>query len=120
MTNLENVQADSNWGAESARINKNFSALSTEVEKMRMSVSLNVPLFSSVSEATSKILSPYEGKLVLIGNSLPAPVYRWSGTGWVNTGVSGGSASIPLSDYYTKDEIDSRFQLIKSTTEVTI
>lgn len=120
MANLSQVKTDSNWGEEAPRINENFNAVNAELAQLKSTTSVNIPLFPSVSEAQKAITNPYVGKLIFIGSTLPAPVYKWNGTAWASAGFSGGSAEIPLTNYYDKTEIDSRFQIIKSTTEVKI
>lgn len=108
MANLQQIKTDSNWGAEAPRINENFNAVNSELLKLGATSGIAVPLFASVSEAKKYITNPYVGKLILIGSTLPAPVYRWNGSSWVNTGTTGGNASAPLTDYYTKQEINAQ------------
>lgn len=120
MANLSQINTDSNWGTEANKINQNFGQVNIELAALKNTTSVRMPLFSSTSDASKYITSPYVGQLILIGTTLPAPVYRWSGSSWVNTGKTGGSAEVPLSNYYTKTDIDTRFQVIKSTTEVKI
>ena len=92
--------------------------VATEIEKLSMTTSVRMPLFTSLTEAKKNIPKPYVGQLVLIGSTLPAPVHRWNGSSWPNTGITGGSASVPLTDYYTKTEIDARLVKIKTTNKV--
>lgn len=118
--NLDTIKSDSDWGSEATLINKNFNSINTELITLKNTTSVRQPLFSSVSEAKQNILSPYVGQLILVGSTIPAPVYRWNGSSWVDTGLTGGSAEVPLSNYYTKEEIDSRSEYVKTTTEVNI
>ncbi len=120
MANLSQIKTDSNWGDTAAAINQNFNQVNTELTTLKNTTSVRQPLFSSTTEASKYITSPYVGQLVLIGSTIPAPIYRWNGSSWGNTGQTGGSAEVPLSNYYTKTDIDTRFQVIKSTTEVNI
>lgn len=120
MSTISKIQTDSNWGSEVTKINQNFTNLNTDIVKLQNTAGIKVPLFSSVSAATASIPSPYEGQLILVGSTLPAPVYRWNGSSWANTGTTGGGTSTALTDYYTKSEIDSRHTVIKSTSEVTL
>ena len=108
MANLSQVKTDSNWGEEAPRINENFNAVNAELTQLKSTTSVNIPLFASVSEAQKAITNPYVGKLIFIGSTLPAPVYKWNGTAWENTGIKGGNASAPLENYYTKTEIDQQ------------
>ena len=107
MSTISKIQTDSNWGTEANKINQNFTNLNTDIVKLQNTAGIKIPLFSSVSAATASITSPYEGQLILVGSTLPAPVYRWNGSSWANTGVTGGSSSIALTDYYTKSEVNT-------------
>lgn len=107
MATISTIQKESNWGTEATKINQNFTNVNTELTRLNNTYGLKIPLFSSTSAASTAIPSPYEGQLILVGSSLPASVYRWNGSSWVNTGTTGGSASAPLTDYYTKEEVDA-------------
>ena len=107
MATISTIKKESNWGAEATKINQNFTNVNTELTKLNNTYGLKIPLFSSTSAASTAIPSPYEGQLILVGSTLPAPVYRWNGSSWDNTGTTGGSASAPLTDYYTKEEVDA-------------
>ena len=107
MSTISKIQTDSNWGTEANKINQNFTNLNTDIVKLQNTAGIKIPLFSSVSAATASITSPYEGQLILVGSTLPAPVYRWNGSSWANTGVTGGSSSTALTDYYTKSEVNT-------------
>ena len=107
MATISTIQKESTWGTEATKINQNFTNVNTELTKLNNTYGLKIPLFSSTSAASASIPSPYEGQLILVGSTLPAPVYRWNGSSWANTGTTGGSASAPLTDYYTKEEVDA-------------
>lgn len=110
MASLKQIQTDSNWGVEAPRINDNFNAVNAELAQLRGTTSVNLPLFTSVAQAKENILNPSVGRLVLISPdySIPAPVYRWDGNNWVDTGKTGGNASVSLENFYTKEEIDQQ------------
>lgn len=108
MANLSQIKTDSDWGLEASKINQNFNQVNTELTTLKNTTSVRQPLFSSTTEASKNITSPYVGQLVLIGSTIPAPIYRWNGSSWANTGQTGGSAEVPLTNYYTKDEINQQ------------
>lgn len=122
MANLSQIKTDSNWGEEAPRINQNFNAVNSELATLRNNTTVNIPLFTSVDQAKKYITSPSVGRLVLISPdySIPAPVYRWDGSNWVDTGKTGGSAEVSLTNYYDKTQIEARTTIVKSTTEVNI
>lgn len=107
MATISTIQKESNWGTEATKINQNFTNINTELTKLNNTYGLKIPLFSSTSAASTAIPSAYEGQLILVGSELPAPVYRWNGSSWEDTGITGGSASTSLTDYYTKEEVNN-------------
>lgn len=108
MVKTSQISSDSNWGAEASKLNQNFNAVNTAIEKLENTGGIKMPLFASTSEISKYIKSPYMGQMVLIGSSLPAPVYKWNGSSWVSAGFNGGNATAPLSDYTTKVEFDEK------------
>lgn len=108
MANLSQIKTDSDWGLEASKINQNFNQVNTELTTLKNTTSVRQPLFSSTTEATKNIPSPYVGQLILVGSTIPAPIYRWNGSSWVNTGQTGGSAEVSLTNYYTKTDIDNQ------------
>lgn len=103
MANLSKIEVDSDWGKEAPKLNTNFNSVNVELTNLKNTRAIKIPLFGSTSDASQNILSPYVGQMVLIGSSIPAPLYKWNGDSWVNTGTTGGDASVPLSDYLTFD-----------------
>ncbi|MBM6865898.1 hypothetical protein H6A66_12050 [Bacteroides caecigallinarum] len=103
MANVSKIEVDSDWGKEAPKLNANFNAVNVELANLKNTRAIKIPLFSSTSEASQNIPSPYFGQMVLIGSSIPAPVYKWNGSSWANTGSTGGNATVPLSDYLTFD-----------------
>ena len=99
MANISQIKTDTDWQEAAGTINTNFANVSAAIEGLKQTTSVKMPLFSSASEANSAITNKYVGQLILVGSSLPAPVYRWNGSSWVNTGTTGGNAEVPLSDY---------------------
>lgn len=104
MATMNTIATDSNWGTEATKINQNFTNLNMELVKLGNTYGIKVPLCNSVDEAKTLIKNPYDGQFVLIGTSLPASVYKWNGTEWQNTGITGGDSSVALENYYTKKE----------------
>lgn len=105
MANLKQIQIDSDWGKEAPNLNANFNAINVELAGIKNNIAIKLPLFESTTEAKNNIPLPYAGQMVLIGNSLPAPVYKWNGTAFANTGSSAGSASVPLANYLTYESL---------------
>lgn len=105
MANISQIKTDTDWQEAADTINTNFANVSTAIEGLKQTTSVKMPLFSSTSEANSAITNKYVGQLILVGNTLPAPVYRWNGSSWVNTGTTGGNAEVPLANYLTYESL---------------
>lgn len=99
MANISQVKTDTDWQEAAGTINTNFTNVSAAIEGLKMTTSIKMPLFSSTSQANSTLTNKYVGQLILVGSTLPAPVYRWNGSSWVNTGMTGGDSEVPLADY---------------------
>ena len=105
MANISQIKTDTDWQEAADTINTNFANVSTAIEGLKQTTSVKMPLFSSTSEANSAITNKYVGQLILVGSTLPAPVYRWNGSSWVNTGTTGGNAEVPLTNYLTYESL---------------
>lgn len=105
MANLKQIQIDSDWGKEAPNLNANFNAINTELAGIKNNIAIKIPLFESTTEAKNNIPLPYVGQMVLIGTSLPAPVYKWNGSSFASAGFSSGIASVPLANYLTYESL---------------
>lgn len=105
MANVSQIKTDTDWQEAAGTINTNFANVSAAIEGLKQTTSVKMPLFSSTSEANSAITNKYVGQLILVGSTLPAPVYRWNGSSWVNTGTTGGNAEVPLVNYLTYESL---------------
>lgn len=105
MASTQQIQIDSDWGKEAPKLNANFNAINTELAGIKNNIAIKLPLFGSTTEAKNNIPLPYVGQMVLVGNSLPAPVHKWNGTTFASAGFSAGSASVPLANYLTYESL---------------
>lgn len=105
MANVSQIKTDTDWQEAAGTINTNFANVSTAIEGLKQTTSVKMPLFSSTSEANSAITNKYVGQLILVGSTLPAPVYRWNGSAFASAGFSAGSASVPLTNYLTYESL---------------
>lgn len=105
MASTQQIQIDSDWGKEAPKLNANFNAINVELAGIKNNIAIKLPLFTSTTEAKNNIPLPYIGQMVLIGTSLPAPVYKWNGSEFASAGFSAGSASVPLANYLTYESL---------------
>lgn len=97
--NLSKINVDTNWQDAASIINQNYQNIDTALDSLKMTTSVKMPMFGSVDDASQNITNPYIGQLILVGSSLPAPVYKWNGENWEDTGMTGGDAEVILSDF---------------------
>ena len=97
---LNTINNTDKWGSTAARLNENFSKVSTEVDKVKNSTTRNKGLFASLSELKATYPSPAKGDWAVVGNTIPGQIYRCNTTGsWTATGETGGGGEINLADY---------------------
>lgn len=107
---LSEIKTDSNWGTEAPRINQNFQNIDVELEKLKNTTDIRIRWATSLSELQAMVPNPYKGQFAYVGSTLPAPIYKWNGSSWANTGQTGGGGSIDSSTTYSKAEIDKKLQ----------
>lgn len=56
-------------------------------------------LFGSVTQLEERYPHPQDGWWAMVGESVPAPIYRADGGAWVATGEEGGTPSIDVSEF---------------------
>ena len=120
MINLSKILDKGTWKSISVIINENFTKLGQQIDSANKNTVVKLPLFASLSDAQSDITHPYTGQLILIGDNIPAPLYKWNGSKWEDTGKQGGGAAVDLTEYYNKEEIDNQRIFVKKTSDVTI
>lgn len=126
MSNTSQIKIQSDWGEAAGTINQNFQNISADIEKIKRTASIKVPWATSLSELRSLVSNPYNGQFALVGETLPAPIYKYNGTDWENTNETGGGINVSLDNYYTKQDVDSlvsdkvSFQTIGQIDEVTL
>lgn len=103
---LNAINNTDKWGATAARLNENFSKVSTEVEKIKNATSKNKGLFASEELLKAAYPSPAKGDWAVVGNTIPGQIYRCNTTGsWTATGETGGGGEINLADSLKATEI---------------
>lgn len=118
--NLVQIQTDSDWGQASSNINQNFAQLDVAVEAVKNATVKFKGYFSTEAALKSAYPSPKNGDTAWAGTPYPGKAYEVKNGLWSNTETVPETGEVPLSDYYTKEQIDSRYKLIKSTSVVNI
>lgn len=106
MTNISQIQVDSDWGTEAARINQNFQNMNTDLEKVKSATTKFRGYFTSEAGLKSKYPSPQVGDTAYVGEPYPGTVYDVQTDGqWHNTEKAPDTDSVDLTDYAKKAEL---------------
>lgn len=106
MTNISQIQVDSDWGTEAARINQNFQNMNTDLEKVKSATTKFRGYFTSEAGLKQKYPSPKVGDTAWVGEPYPGIVYDVVTDGtWHNTGKAPDTDSVELQDYAKKAEL---------------
>lgn len=76
----------------------------------------NKGLYASIESLKTTHPTPEDGWWALVGDSIPAQVYRAIGGTWESTGEMGGGLAVELNDYISKDALEEKLGNY-STTE---
>lgn len=75
---LENISADSDWGSEAAKTNRNNQKIVGELQKQTLKVN-NILYFKTSGDLIANIPNPNSGQQAWAGTPYPGTV--WSATG---------------------------------------
>lgn len=100
---LKNVGTTTTWNDAAERINRNNLKIATELTKLGASTYKNKGYFATAESLVSAYPTASAGSIAYVGSSYPYAIYTWNGS-WVDSGETGGDESVPLGDYYTKEE----------------
>ena len=103
---LQNIPNTTTWNDAARRINSNTSKIGVELNRLGSATYKNKGYFASASALTLAHPTASAGSKAYVGTSYPYAIYTWDvGTGaWVDSGETGGEETVPLGDYYTKEE----------------
>lgn len=59
----------------------------------------NKGLFKTAEQLRTAYPNPHDGWWALVGDTLPAPIYRGDGGEWVATGKDGGNPTVDSTEY---------------------
>lgn len=116
--NLNNIPNSGSWNVISDKLNNNFEKVDVELTKIKGSTSANKGYFKTLEQLVSAYPLSSRGSKAYVGVNYPYSIYLWNGEEWEDSGETGGDESLDLSQYYTKEEIESKF--VQSTSIRTI
>ena len=100
---LNTIKNNGRWDGVAGDLNNNFSKIGTELEKQKHFSNRFKGLFPTADKLAVTVPHPQEGDWAVIGNTIPGPVWRYSGGSWSATGEIGGGPKITfpeISDQY--------------------
>lgn len=111
---LRQVKKQTTWNDAANVINTNTQTIAQKIAAMEAGRGTIKGYFASLDALQSAYPVASIGDTAYVGASYPYAVYKYTESGWVNTGATGGESI----DAYTKEESDSKF-LSKSGGEIT-
>lgn len=104
--NLNTILNSGKFRDIAARLNENFSKISTAIDSVSLSATKNKGLFPTVEELKSKYSNPSPGDWAVVGDSIPGKIYRCETAGsWMDTGKTGGGGNVDLAGYAKKQTL---------------
>lgn len=104
--NLNTILNSGKFRDIAARLNENFSKISTAIDSVSLSATKNKGLFPTVEELKSKYPNPSPGDWAVVGDSIPGKIYRCETAGsWMDTGKTGGGGNVDLAGYAKKTDL---------------
>ena len=114
---LEQVKQQTTWNDAAESINSNNLKIITEVTKLQSATYKNKGYFTSLTALQSAFPSASSGSKAYVGTKYPYAIYLWQNEGWVNSGHTGGEENVNLSQFYTKEETDSKITETATTLD---
>ena len=119
---LDTIKNKTTWSDASASINANNMKIADELEKIASSTYKNKGYFVSANALKTAYPTATAGSKAYVGTTYPYSIYLWSTTAnaWVDSTLKGGEETVPLGDYYTKEqtqEVIDEYHVVLSQEE---
>lgn len=102
---LNSILSNSTWGKAASDINTNFTTISADLEKVKNATTKNKGYFKNDTLLKQTYKTATVGDIAYVGTTYPYQIWEWNGSAWANSGATGGSESVNLNDYATKEEL---------------
>lgn len=102
---LNSIQSNSTWGKAASDINTNFTTISADLEKVKNATTKNKGYFKNDTLLKQTYKTATVGDIAYVGTTYPYQIWEWNGSTWANSGATGGSESVNLNNYVTKEEL---------------
>lgn len=101
---LNILKSQTTWNDAASRINSNNLKIGTELSKLGNATYKNKGYFKTLEALQAAYPTASLGSKAYVGQTYPYTVYWWTGE-WETEGETGGNESVPLGDYYTKEDV---------------
>lgn len=103
---LDRIKVNTTWSDASASINSNNDKIAESLARLNDSTYKNKGYFTTAEALRDAHPTATAGTKAYVGTSFPYSIYVWSTTvnAWVDTTLKGGDETVPLGDYYTKEQ----------------
>ena len=102
---LNTVPKVGTWTDVAQVLNQNFTSISGEMEEVKSDVNLSKGYFRTLNELRTAYPTPQLNSWAYVGTSFPAAIYKYTNSGWTDTGKTGSFPDVDLTDYMTGVEI---------------
>lgn len=102
---LNSIKSDSSWGQAASDINNNFATVSADIEKVKNATTRNKGYFRNDTLLKQTYATAQIGDIAYVGTTYPYQIWEWDGSGWANSGATGGGDEVNLADYLISEEI---------------
>ncbi len=105
---LNTIKQKGTWGDTATALNENFAKVTVEVGKLSYSTTRSKGLYLSETALKAQCPNPSVGDWAVIGTTIPGRIWRCEVNGiWKDAGTTGGGADVNLTEYATKQDLDS-------------
>lgn len=103
---LDRIKVNTTWSDASASINSNNDKIAESLARLNDATYKNKGYFTTAEALRDAYPTATAGTKAYVGTSFPYSIYVWSTTvnAWVDTTLKGGDETVPLGDYYTKEQ----------------
>ena len=110
---LKTINSTTTWADASNSINQNNAKINEAVIRLQQSESKSKGYFGTEDLLKASIPSATMGSKAYVGTNFPYSIYVWNGNGWVDSGEKLTNNPEFLGDYYTREEVDTKFSKIE-------
>lgn len=119
---LDRIKVNTTWSDASASINSNNDKIAESITRLNDATYKNKGYFITVNALMTAYPTATAGSKAYVGTTYPYSIYLWSTTAnaWVDSTLKGGEETVPLGDYYTKEqtqEVIDEYHVVLSQEE---